>query len=241
MYPYTEEVLAILNLEASLRMSSQREIRLKKQAQTESQKKELEETIASSWEQQRRYWWWKDRMLSSSTFLQRGFETWRSNERWYMHRVLVEDCVFRGGCCARGCGCCESPERLTSSVGKLAIGHCSIECACCVETRGGAIPSQEVCKDVDDLYGFSNLTKDFDLEKNVYRFQIYLAAIWGLGKGNPSRLPNDIKFNFCDLSVPTSEPACMQDDSSESQITTKLTDSFKFASVAVHICDQPPN
>jgi hypothetical protein len=88
------------------------------------------------------------------------------------------------------------------------------------------VPSQEVCKDVDDLYGFSNLTKDFISEENIYRFQIYLATIWGLGKGNPSRLPNDIKFNFCDLGVPASEPACMQDDSSESQITSTSSSTF---------------
>ncbi|KAJ5699899.1 hypothetical protein N7536_002912 [Penicillium majusculum] len=61
-----------------------------------------------------KYWlleqiWWHHRSCLEDGFQLRGFQLWRSHPKWYMHRVLVEDCAGRQGCCARECGCCLNP------------------------------------------------------------------------------------------------------------------------------------
>ncbi|KAJ6036362.1 hypothetical protein N7540_000641 [Penicillium herquei] len=78
------------------------------------------------------------------------------------------------------------------------------------------MPSQEVCKDLDDLYGFSNR----DPTENMYLYGIYLATIWGLTARTsaPWKPENNIQFKFCQLSatvIPTSEPVREQNDSSQ--------------------------
>ncbi|KAJ5092834.1 hypothetical protein N7456_008695 [Penicillium angulare] len=71
----------------------------------------------------------------------RGFELWRSHPKWYMHRVLVEECASRQGCCSRGCGCCLN--RTIDPSRKLGVGHCTVECGCCRQARGFDIPEKE--------------------------------------------------------------------------------------------------
>ncbi|KAJ5847839.1 hypothetical protein N7455_011796 [Penicillium solitum] len=61
-----------------------------------------------------KYWlleqiWWHHRSCLEDGFQLRVFQLWRSHPKWYMHRVLVEDCAGRQGCCARECGCCLNP------------------------------------------------------------------------------------------------------------------------------------
>lgn len=86
-----------------------------------------------------------------------------------MHRVLVEDCAGRQGCCARGCGCCG--KRNIDLTRKLGVGYCTFECGCCRRFRGFDIPEEdrkslkEGCrKEVADLV----------------RHRITRVAIWGL-------------------------------------------------------------
>ncbi|KGO63523.1 hypothetical protein PITC_049050 [Penicillium italicum] len=73
--------------------------------------------------------------------LGRAFEFWRAHPRWYMHRVLREDCASRGGCCGRACGCCLN--RKLSYDRQSAVGHCTIECGCCHKTRGFELSEDE--------------------------------------------------------------------------------------------------
>lgn len=65
--------------------------------------------------------------------LKQTYDSLRRNPRWYCRPELVEDCIARGGCSSRGCGCCESRHFRTSHRG---VGHCTIECGCCSDYRG---------------------------------------------------------------------------------------------------------
>lgn len=58
----------------------------------------------------------------------------RKNPKWYLRKELVEDCIQKGGCCARDCGCCKK-RHLNSQIIK-GIGHCTVECGCCTRNRG---------------------------------------------------------------------------------------------------------
>lgn len=60
-----------------------------------------------------------------------------------------ERCAASGGCCGRGCGCCEkaldqylSPARNPAQESKetTVFGHCTVECRCCIDHRGCYIP-----------------------------------------------------------------------------------------------------
>lgn len=77
-----------------------------------------------------RWWRYRSRMSPPQS---RAFMTWRAHPKWYMHRALIEDCVARGGCCARGCGCCHG--RKIDESRKFGAGHCTSECACCQKER----------------------------------------------------------------------------------------------------------
>jgi hypothetical protein len=65
--------------------------------------------------------------------LKQNYDSLRHNAAWYMRKELVADCVARGGCCSRKCGCCR--QRHLDSGRKKGIGHCTEECACCCTYR----------------------------------------------------------------------------------------------------------
>ena len=56
--------------------------------------------------------------------------------------VIRKGCVARGGCCSRGCGCCEKEldayifSRNKCQEWAAVYGHCTGECACCIEAHG---------------------------------------------------------------------------------------------------------
>jgi hypothetical protein len=122
------------------------------------------------------YWllerdWWGYRSGFIEGPLTRGFDLWRSNPRWYMHRFLVEDCAGRGGCCGRSCGCCLHREM--SPARKLGVGHCTGDCGCCIKTRGFVLNTEDK-KKLDLLFGISLENED------LYYHRIIWASIWGL-------------------------------------------------------------
>lgn len=129
--------------------------------------------------------------MDSPSVIERGFKQWRSDHRWYMHSVLVEDCVNRGGCCNRDCGCCVSHERETSSLGGLGIGHCAVECGCCSKARGFDLTAKE--KNVlETRFGYFDITDDDDDDDDEededyededdfsYQYRLCCASVWGL-------------------------------------------------------------
>lgn len=82
--------------------------------------------------------------------LRRGYMSVKSNPAWYLREELVEDCVSRGGCCSRDCGCCER-RRLSAKNGK-GIGHCTVECMCCIHDQGSEFTAEEK-KDFNGWFG----------------------------------------------------------------------------------------
>ncbi|KAJ5510103.1 hypothetical protein N7453_002206 [Penicillium expansum] len=73
--------------------------------------------------------------------LRRGYMSVKSNPAWYLREELVEDCIGRGGCCSRDCGCC-ARRRLSAKDGR-GIGHCTVECMCCIHDRGSEFTEKE--------------------------------------------------------------------------------------------------
>lgn len=74
---------------------------------------------------------------------------------WYMHPALVENCIGRGGCCGRECGCCVAPQRANSSAGQLGVGHCTLDCGCCSKNRGFKLRWKQQ-GDYHETFEFSN-------------------------------------------------------------------------------------
>lgn len=72
--------------------------------------------------------------------LKDAYHSVRRDSRWFMREEMVQDCSDRGGCCSRGCGCCEQRHL---SKRKKGIGHCTIECWCCIGFRGFELPEEE--------------------------------------------------------------------------------------------------
>ncbi|KAJ5153081.1 uncharacterized protein N7482_009559 [Penicillium canariense] len=170
--------VAFLRTEESLRKICQKEIALK-EPKIPSQIRTLRELKRNAWFLEREWSYLRSEITESPSVLERAFKQWRSDPRWYMHSVLVEDCVNRGGCCSRSCGCCVSRERQTSSVGELGIGHCTVECGCCCEARGFDLTAEEK-RNLEMRFGFLDMAGDGLLEDYVYQDRIYFASVWGL-------------------------------------------------------------
>jgi hypothetical protein len=66
--------------------------------------------------------------------LKNSYDKLREDPTWYLRKELVKDCVAKGGCCGRDCGCCA--KRHLNSEKRRGIGHCSTQCACCESHRG---------------------------------------------------------------------------------------------------------
>ena len=182
----------LLNIETSLRETFQREVTLKQKlikAKTgnkehgDSYYRAITEKLD---ELNQKYWllerdWWAKRSSLPEGPGTRGLSLWRSHPRWYMHRVLIDDCAGKGGCCGRECGCCSSREMVPAR--RLGVGHCTIECGCCIKSRGFMLnPKQK--KEVSARFRLSEKSRAQDLlsrdSKNYYYNRIVMASIWGL-------------------------------------------------------------
>lgn len=149
----------------------------------------LNELQEESWSLSRSWWYWSGYLVGSSGPMKRAFGLWRLNPMWYMHPVLVEDCIGRGGCCGLECGCCVSPQRAKSSAGQLGVGHCTLDCGCCLNIREVNLGhdrrdrygnSFELSDDVDDEEGARNID-----ECGPYHYRYYLASVWGISVDDP--------------------------------------------------------
>ncbi|OQD85349.1 hypothetical protein PENANT_c010G07539 [Penicillium antarcticum] len=65
--------------------------------------------------------------------LKEMYDTLRKDSTWYLRTELVEDCIAKGGCYSRDCGCCQ--KRHWTSKRSRGIGHCTVECGSCVMIR----------------------------------------------------------------------------------------------------------
>lgn len=73
--------------------------------------------------------------------IKQSYDTLRENTTWYLRKELVEDCVKRGGCCIRSCGCCQIRHEITER--NKGIGHCTPTCGCCSNERGFEYTAEE--------------------------------------------------------------------------------------------------
>ncbi|CAI7601586.1 unnamed protein product [Penicillium glandicola] len=130
-----------LDVETRLREIAQRELCLMEQLEQDPVR--IQQEISDGQKEYIRLEqeWWMIRNSFSTGSLERAFDHWRGNPRWYMHRVLREDCAGRGGCCGRGCGCCLN--RKLDSTRRRAVGHCTVECGCCQKARGVVLSGDE--------------------------------------------------------------------------------------------------
>lgn len=64
----------------------------------------------------------------------------RKDPKWYMQEELDQDCIDQGGCCSRSCGCC---DHRSGTGNRTGIGHCTVECWCCLSSRDFELSEQE--------------------------------------------------------------------------------------------------
>lgn len=75
----------------------------------------------------------------------------QNGKRWEATR---KDCIARGGCCERGCGCCERPRQTSKDQenrATTALSHCTVACGCCIRERGFCSLSEEYMIKPDKL------------------------------------------------------------------------------------------
>jgi hypothetical protein len=135
-----DRLAEFLDTETRLREIAQQVIRLKDQFK-QHPIRIAEELIEAQKEYTQTEFKWSMIRGCFSGYLERAFEYWRGDPRWYMHRVLREDCARRGGCCGRGCGCCL--DRKLELAHERGAGHCTVECGCCQEARGYELSKEE--------------------------------------------------------------------------------------------------
>ncbi|KAL2844262.1 hypothetical protein BJX68DRAFT_269788 [Aspergillus pseudodeflectus] len=76
---------------------------------------------------------WKAGCDIEHTPIGRALYACQEREGWHMHPWLRLQREQAGGCCGRGCGCCE--KRRGTPMG-FCVGHCTPACHCCMEHSG---------------------------------------------------------------------------------------------------------
>lgn len=199
---------ALLVTEVALRENTQREMALREKIRgllkgaipdnnaplVQDLQEDISKLAKEYWNLERR--WWKIRSSFKDGPLTRAIELWRSHPKWYMHRVLREDCAGRGGCCGRGCGCCSNRQNIPER--KFAVGHCTVECSCCERPRGFELDPEQK----------SQIQEAFKLDRASpgvwYYSRIRFAALLGLMVGN-----SDNPFDLIDEPPPRYVPPSM--------------------------------
>ena len=184
----TRRIPRFLQHEQKLREIAQREVALETKINrgslSSARLEEIDEELLSL---KSEYWkadqkWYGLREQFHCQYLKRALDLWRSEPTWYLHKVLCDDCVDRGGCCSRGCGCCRTRALQVGSTRQLAVGHCTVECGCCQDARGFAL-SEEAKGFARERYPFG----PDEYYSTHSRFKrIMKASIFGIIKGSPA-------------------------------------------------------
>ncbi|EAW10823.1 uncharacterized protein ACLA_052960 [Aspergillus clavatus NRRL 1] len=106
----------------------------------------------------------------------KAFLAWRNETNWHLCDWMRQDCVARGGCCARECGCCEKP-RGTGGYGYPIHGHCTLLCACCAQTNGLPVMDENAQCNVNLWEDIERFMVD---QTDMYSRRAYRAYIWGV-------------------------------------------------------------
>ena len=102
-----------------------------------------------------------------------AFRQHRKDPDWYLSEYLRADCVRRGGCCGRGCGCCEKDRGNKRQLWKR--GHCTSACGCCVRTQKSQEDVSVTMQKDMEYFPF-----DIVALPTPYSERMYQAYIWGL-------------------------------------------------------------
>lgn len=106
----------------------------------------------------------------SDGVLKRAFKQCRADPEWYLCQWLREDCARRGGCCGRGCGCCEKARTNNRQWNR---GHCTRACGCCVRKQQRS--DKSVFWDGYEIDEVDIVSMD-----SPYGARLIRAYIWGL-------------------------------------------------------------
>lgn len=128
-------------------------------------------------------YYWKSRKLTGELKgnlpddITRAFNACRSNPAWYLCAWMRQDCAERGGCCGRGCGCCDETYR------GQPRGHCTSACGCCIRAEDRLTSEYDRPIDMQD-YPF-----DIACYLSPYSKRLFRAYIWGLSFLDEMGLP----------------------------------------------------
>lgn len=126
---------------------------------------ELEGLKTQSWAHKKHAWNLEGNVKPG--FTTRVFRACREDPNWYLCPWLSQDCAGRGGCCGRGCGCCQKQTQHGQS-----RGHCTSACGCCVRTQGRNSDGKQT-----DMADFPfNIVSC----RSAYSKRIFRAYIWRL-------------------------------------------------------------
>ncbi|KAJ5975002.1 hypothetical protein N7481_008709 [Penicillium waksmanii] len=123
------------------------------------------------WEEERSYYYLEASLLNGP--VTRAYSKNRENPRWYLHKDLRNDCAGKGGCCGRGCGCCENREIIPGRM--KGVGHCTSECGCCIQNRDFELTPEEEEKLVKIRFDTLN-----DDRNRTYRRRLLEAFLSGV-------------------------------------------------------------
>ncbi|CAG8185086.1 unnamed protein product [Penicillium salamii] len=198
----------LLNTEEKLREVVQEEIaNREKGCLSTGSSNRLQFLNARYWSLSQEWWRWRSALHPGTQLW--GFELWRSHPRWYMHRDLVNYCVGRQGCCARGCGCCVNRKIDDSRI--LGIGHCTLECACCERARGFKVSDEEKQR-LKELYKISLEDREDFRSRAIVR-----TSIWGITGGSWKD-----PFEVIDDAPPSYEEVSGVEDQTDSETPLKI-------------------
>lgn len=165
------KIRKFLEMESDLQHDSQMEHDISIEP-TQMKEDRLKGLRVHIWRKRRTIWNYRCEFTGT---LKRGLDLWRSDPGWYMHRVLVTDCMGRQGCCSRDCGCCF--KRQFDTKRKFEANHCSIRCRCCRLTLKG-YDSMEL-EDIED----EHMKFEPENRKN-FSHEIEMVSIWGLSSNS---------------------------------------------------------
>lgn len=179
----------IIRIEACLRNLAQREedlrerySSLKQKAISKEDKEQLSKWLKELEEIPKKYWILERDLYQREAGIPRGslvraYKLWRSYPKWYLHPDLVNDCAGNGGCCGRGCGCCERRGQAVDR--RRSVGHCTLNCGCCARNRG--FDARDTNDDLKKLE-----ISHFALEeqnKSTYSRRMVRSYFFGIGSG----------------------------------------------------------
>ena len=168
---YVREEANALQKSLALEEVDNQDKRATKQARLEGYEDELEALNNRYWELV--YCAGGFESVMPAGILGRAFKSCRTDPEWYLCQWLREDCARRGGCCGRGCGCC---EKARTTERQWNQGHCTSVCSCCIREQRRSdedVRSEQFQAEQDFSFEFADMECQYSARLNR-------AYIWRL-------------------------------------------------------------